>query len=539
MKKIFSIKTIKENFREIIILIVSSILRFTYLGYSDFQGDEIKALYLPTGNQSFVEFLMEQRKGPIQFLITYVLKIFDPAYENQFLLRFPFALAGVLSVFVFYKFVKIHFGDKIAFYSSLFFATNGLFIAFSRIVQYQSFTIFFAILCLYFLSRANKNDKFNLLGIYLGLISWALSILSHYDGIFIFPFVFYSLYKWFKNPNIDKKSKIKTFLISGLISAGFLGVFYVPFLSFIKSSTSDYWESRITGSASGKISSSSYTFRIYQPIFSLSFYKILGLLGTALILLGFLSTFILKIKRLPNYFRDFFSHSTDIMLSINKDRVRVLSLFVWIGLSFLFFEYFVYISGTHIYNYFIPIFIVLGFGLVSLESVIFKIFELQLVKIFNFLGILCAFVFLIAQSYVIFVDHKKEYPWEKEKFLIWDFNKPDESYHLSLFGFPYYRDWEGIRNYAKSTPNLVAYSSNERKQVSGYYLDMDRDYNQSGLYIYIKNPQSFIEQISDDKAAYWVGHHDPVFTQTSYGMDKVRVYLMEPGTLEEIIKKGF
>ena len=539
MKKIFNIKNIKDNFREIIILIVSSVLRFTYLGYSDFQGDEIKALYLPTGNQNLIGFIMEQRKGPIQFLITYVLKFIDPNYENQFLLRFPFALAGVLSVFVFYKFVKMHFGDKIAFYSSLFFATNGLFIAFSRIVQYQSFTIFFAILCLYFLSRANKDGKFNLLGIYLGLISWALSILSHYDGFFIFTFVFYLLFKWFKNTNIDKKSKIKTFIISGLFSAGLLAFFYVPFLSFIKTSTSDYWESRITGSASGKIASSSYTFKIYQPIFSLGFYKILGLLGTTTILLGFFSTFILKIKNLPQLIKDFFSHTTDIMQSVKKDKIRTIALFLWIGITVLFFEGYVYISGTHIFNYLLPIFIILGFGIVSIESAIFKIFEFQLVKIFNFLGVFTVFVFLIAQSYVIFVDHRKEYPWEKEKFLIWDFNKPDESYHLSLFGFPYYRDWEGIRNFAKSHTNLIAYSSNERKQISGYYIDMDRDYNKSGLYVYIKNPQSYIEQISDDKVAYWVGKHDPVFTLTSYGTDKVRVYMVEPGTLEEIIERGF
>ncbi len=539
MKKIFSIKTIKENFQELIILIVSSVLRFTYLGYSDFQGDEIKALYLPTGSQSFVDFIMEQRKGPIQFLITCVLKFFDPAYENQFLLRFPFALAGVLSVFVFYKFVKIHFGDKIAFYSSLFFATNGLFIAFSRIVQYQSFTIFFAVLCLYFLSRANKNEKYNLLGIYLGLISWALSILSHYDGIFIFPFVFYLLYKWFKNPNLSKKIKIITILLAGFVSAGILAIFYIPFMTSVDIKTSDYWLNRITGASSGKISSSKYLFKLYQPIFTLGAYMVLSFLGTTFIFLGFFSTFILKINNLPQFFKNFFSHTTDIMQSIKNDKFRTASLFLWIGVTVLFFEGYVYISGTHIYNYLIPVFILLGFGVVSIESAIFKVFEFQLVKIFNFLGVFTVFVFLLVQSYVIFVDHKKEYPWEKEKFLIWDFNKPDESYHLSLFGFPYYRDWEGIRNFAKSNPDLVAYSSNERRQISGYYIDMDRNYEKSGLYVYIKNPQSFIEQISDDKAAYWVGHHDPVFTQTSYGMDKVRVYLMEPGTLEEIIKKGF
>lgn len=539
MKKYFSIKYIKENIQIIIVFIVSAVLRISNLGYSDFQGDEIKALYYPNSGQSFFEFILDQRKGPVQFFITYILKFIDPLYENQFLLRLPFALAGIFAVIFFYKFVKLHFGDKVAFYSSLFFATNGLFIAFSRIVQYQSFVIFFAIVSLYFLSLANKNEKYKISGIYLGLIFWAFSILSHYDGVLVFSFVFYLLFRWLKDAKLEKDVKIRTIIISGILSVGLLVFFYVPFLKSINSATSDYWLHRITGASSGKISSSKYLFKIYQPLFAFGSYVVLSVLGAVFILLGFFSSFILKVKNLPQFIKTFFSHSTEIMQSIKKDKLRIICFFLWIGVSVFFFEKYVYISGTHIYNYFIPTFILLGFGIVSIESAIFKVFEYQLVRIFNFLGIFTIFVFLIAQSFVIFVDNRKEYPWEKERFLIWDFTKPDENYHLSLFGFPYYRDWEGIRNFAKSHPELQAYSSNEKKPLSGYYLDLDRNYEKSGLYVYIKNPQSFIEQISDDKAAYWVGRHSPVFTLTAHGNDKVRVYMMEPGTLEEIIQKGF
>jgi len=125
-------KYIRENIRLIIVFLLASLLRLVNLGYSDYQGDEIKALYLPKGGQSFYEFIMEQKKGPLQFFITYVIKFFDSSYENQFLVRLSFAVAGILAVVFFYKLVKIHFGEKIAFYSSLFFATNGLFIAFKN-----------------------------------------------------------------------------------------------------------------------------------------------------------------------------------------------------------------------------------------------------------------------------------------------------------------------------------------------------------------------------------------------------------------------
>ncbi len=530
---------IKENFKVISLLVFSGILRFMNLGYSDFQGDEIKALYLPAEGQSLAEFLIEQKKGPIQYLVTYLLKLIDPTYENQLLLRLPFAIAGLLTILFFYKFIKLHFGEKIAFYSSLFLSFNGLFVAFSRIIQYQSFSILFSILCLYFLSLSVKGEKYKFSGMFLGLLFWALSLLSHYDGFFIFPFVFYLIVKWFKREGIKTKDKVKIFLLSGIVSSALLAVFYLPFLGSVDTSTSDYWLHRITGQSSGKISSSKYLFNLYQPVFSLKLYLVASFLGSVFIMLGFLSDSILKIKGIPNYVRVFFSHSTDIMQSIKSDKFRIICLVLWVAVTVLFFEFFVYISGTHIYNYLIPTAILMGFGLIAVESAVFKIFEYPLVRIFNFLFVYSIYLFLFVQSFAIFVDHTKEYPWENKKFLIWDLKKPDESYHLSLFGFPYYRNWEGIRNFAKSHPELQAYSSNERKQISGYYLDYDRNYEKSGIYVYVSNPQSFIEYIKDDKAAYWVGNHEPVYILTSQGADKVRVYMMHPGTLDEIRNQEF
>ncbi len=77
MKKYLSFRYIKENIFIIIVAIVSFVLRFINLRYSDFQGDEIKALYLPLENQSFFNYILDQRKGPIQFFITYLLKFLD------------------------------------------------------------------------------------------------------------------------------------------------------------------------------------------------------------------------------------------------------------------------------------------------------------------------------------------------------------------------------------------------------------------------------------------------------------------------------
>ncbi len=96
----------------IFLIVVTLWLRFANLGYSDFQGDEIKALYLPTSGQSFTQFLFDQRKGPTQFVITYLLNLVDPLYTNQLLLRLPFAIASALAVLFFYKLVNYHFGKS-------------------------------------------------------------------------------------------------------------------------------------------------------------------------------------------------------------------------------------------------------------------------------------------------------------------------------------------------------------------------------------------------------------------------------------------
>jgi len=123
--------------------------------------------------------------------------------------------------------------------------------------------------------------------------------------------------------------------------------------------------------------------------------------------------------------------------------------------------------------------------------------------------------------------------------LIWTFPLPSVDYHLSLFGFPYYRNWEGIRNFVRSHPEIVAYSTNENSSISNYYIGLEKDTDRAGLYIFIKRPQSYLEEITKDKLTYWTGKYEPDFTLTKSGYDMVRLYIMEPGSAQEIIEKGF
>ncbi|HSX39086.1 MAG TPA: glycosyltransferase family 39 protein [Candidatus Saccharimonadales bacterium] len=496
----------------VLVALIAAVLRLVNLGYSDYQGDEIKAFLVPDPGQNVFTFLITQRKGPLQFFVTYFLKLFDPNYTHNFFIRVPFAIAGVLAVFFFYKFVKIHFGEKVAFYASFFFATNGLFVGLTRIVQYQSLVLLFAVLTLYFLSKSVTDPKWKITGIYLGFISWALCILAHYDGVFIAPFAFYLLIKWFLQNRRDKTS-IKHLIISLVVSGLMLAAFYIPFVVAISKATLEYWNSRL-GNYNGKITSSNYLFQIYNPIYALKIYIALFFIG---------------------------------LLNFRKRKFEYMALLLWVAFTILFFEGIVKVSGTHIFNYILPLTVVLGFGIVETENLLIFIFsKLKLSKkipqIILYLSVFVIFLFLTAQTYWIFVDHSHEYPWEAKDFLIWNFNMPSTAFNLSLFGFPYYRNWEGIAAYMakdNSHSGKKFYATNERDSITRFYLPYEKSENKAGYFVNVDNPQSFTSRTKSDKGKYWMAKYPPVYIFSNNGNEQAKIYYMEPGILDEIIARGF
>src|SRR5512138_2585866 len=176
---------------QIVLLIgVSVLLRLPGLGYSNFQGDEILTLCRFSDYQTpsqFLAYLFGQRKGPVQYLVTCAFSIFDPAFSSELALRLPFAIANLLALACFFILVHRLFTLEIAIYSTFLLATNGIFIAFARIVQYQSFVLLGGIVGILALTLALKDEKWKITGLYIGLISAALSLLAHFDAAFFLP----------------------------------------------------------------------------------------------------------------------------------------------------------------------------------------------------------------------------------------------------------------------------------------------------------------------------------------------------------------
>ena len=443
----------------LLIIVISSFLRLFNLGYSNLQGDEIKALFLRPESQSTIEFLLTQRKGPVQFLITGLIKLVDPLYSNELFLRIPYALAGIVSTYILYKMVEILFNKKVAFYASLLFSINGFFIAFSRIAQYQAFVILFGLISLYLLTNINKTWK-----LYLSAIFWSLSLLAHYDGVFIAPFVLILLYKWYKGSELSKKKKIRVIGIYFSLFFILNALFYIPFIFALTDGTLNYWQGRISTQGT-KISSSQYLFSLYNPKGGLYIYLILSLIG--------------------------------IYYSIRKPSLISIGLFVWFLFPFLFMEAFVKIPGTHIYTYLLPVVIIMSLGIVNIGTQLsrLKIKYLNLIYEIVVALVLC---FYTLMSFFVFADNRYEYPWEDEYIGKIHLSKPLQYYHLSLFGFPYNRNWDEIGQYLFTYNKDIPYTSNERSSITSYYIKNKRDGNRAGFYVEIsrksrekKNPHNF------------------------------------------------
>lgn len=486
------------------LIIVSAWLRLANLGYSNYQGDEIKALAGPAQGQSLGDFLLEQRKGPVQFVLSYLIKLAHPSQANELLTRLPFAVAGILGIYFFYRLVNLHYGKKIAIYSAAFLSVNGLLIGLTRIVQYQSLVILFSILALYSFSLALKSQRWTITGIYTGMLLWAAAILSHYDGVFIAPFAIYLLARWYTSrSDLPATFRRKHLLIPAAMAVFLLGIFFIPYFFELKDTTLQYWLLRFAGEEElSGTPSSLFTFQLYNPLLAIYLYFFFG------------------------------------MLSIFQFR-KALPIWLWFLFPWILLEAVIADPGTHVYTYILPACILVAIGITVLEQFARQLINNRSSPAVITGGTALIIIFLSIVSHLIFVDHTPEYPWEQRRILSWTIGAPDGEYRVWAFGFPYNRQWDAIGEYITSTENNGYYATNENKSISGYYVPYIFNINQSGYYIHIYHPQSFRDKLADDKIRYWTKNYSAVKTFNNKGRIVAEIYDMPPGNIEEIRNQGY
>ncbi len=178
--------------------------------------------------------------------------------------------------------------------------------------------------------------------------------------------------------------------------------------------------------------------------------------------------------------------------------------------------------GTHIYNYSIPIiFLAAGTGA--------QIFT-RLPKALVVFAVFCIVVIggiLYYQTYMLFVDHSKEYPWES-KMLFGKTTTPYVRKEVATFGFPHYRNWKGVNAFIQSQNNDCTYVSNEGKEISQFYMDISHGQLDRCFYIVsIKRP--FIS--TRDGIVFADAYKKPViYSYTKDGEAVTKVYKKEVST---------
>jgi 4-amino-4-deoxy-L-arabinose transferase-like glycosyltransferase len=390
-----------------LILVLSGFIRLYQLGYSHFYGDEIKTLYLRKEVSAF-NFLMNQRKGPAQFVVSWVAEKVSGGYD-EFWIRFPYAVAGTLLVLVFYIFVRQNFGANVGLFSTALFSLNGFYIAFSRTAQYQVLYLLFGFLCLIFAKV--YVEKKRPLDLAAASILLSCALLSHYDTVFfLIPLYFI----------VGRNTFIRIVLL-GLVLPAF---FYVTnvYLGFFSTNTFGYITKRLVGENYIK-NNSLYTILVYNPLY-VYFLFLLTFFGIALL----------------------------------KVRTQASSMLIaWVVIPFLVFQFLILNPGTHIHNYVLPIIILAGVGLNYLLE---KFWQHRCLVIFATSSLL-AFCYLIQlQTYI--PNFSNGYPWKV--------TRVNNDYHLYLYGFPYNRGWGNVGKYLKTLSGVKNFYTNDNETVAEYYL---------------------------------------------------------------------
>ncbi len=485
MKKLISklfdyFKRNKSTILLVVILVSLAIpLRFKDLGYSDYHGDEYKAFLSLNNGETAWNFLLRQRKGPVQFIVSYIPYLFTGNFLNEAAERLPFSIASTLSIVFFFLFVKNITKSKLmASLSSLLFITNGFISGFGRIAQYQNLNLLFSFIALYLYSKIIDqplSDKRSLKISLLGTFFWCLSVLSHWDAILIAPIVIFIITKSFLKGRKNRKAAIKTLLLNIALGFAITLPFIVPYIITFRfyEKNQTYATARIgLDLGYSKIPLYKSLTELYNPFLTLPLLLLSAAIG---------------------------------LVSLKKS----LPILIWFAIIFGFFEIFVKNPGTHFYNFLLPLIILAGIGLGS-------IINLHIVTKILYSPIILVLVsFLYFQTYVLYVDHSVEYPFVNKTLKVKNYLRPKKDIinlvakgikeikptfmrgsYIPLFGFTHHRFWNEVNdlvnNLNQTNNENFKYITNEDKSIGEKYMDTKYGVEGGFYAIGIKRPMNFV-----------------------------------------------
>ncbi len=432
----------------IILIALAAFLRFTYLDYAQFQGDEGKVmLRVGAAIRGDDETLFFHKKGPAEILlpiIPYVLR----GEMNEFWARAPFAFASLVTVIAVYALGRRMFNNRVGFIAGLLTAINGFLIAFARIVQYQSILLLMLTLAFFCFYRFYQEARAEVRGtaestahLSLGSLFLGAGLLAHYDIIFITPAIVYLVLSPLGlNWRAYRKHLLPALCAFGVFAAVTLP-FYVPFVMHPHfAETYEYLSARRVGE--GLLHNNLWDLTIVSTTYNSTYYAaFLALTGIAV-----------------------------LVWWLRQRTDAGVSLLLWYFVPFAIFTFFMTKPGTHYYVS-APAWSLAGAWVIDQ---IWREITARWHKggraALGLLGI-AAYAVCTYYIYMIFVQHDPEYirtyPQHRVRWYWTPYG--DEYLCRANFGFPYQAGWKVIGHLYKTGVLQGSYYSNEKYENTQWY----------------------------------------------------------------------
>lgn len=536
----------------LVVVLVAALFRFTYLGYSEFQGDEARAVLLAAGVlDGHDDALLVHKKGPGEVLLPatpYALL----RRINELSARISFALASLAALLTVYALGERGFRAGAGLIAAALLAADGFEVGFARIVQYQSLVLLataLGVLCyLRFYqrrhppnsdgSRDTPTPNFHRLDwayLVTGAAVAGVGMLGHYEAVFALPAmaVLFITRAWQERWPLT--AWVRRALAPAFILVGLVGVFYVPFVRHphFGRTFSYIAEERVGGGfAYNNIADFFHRTTFYNSTYYIVFLALVGVGvvthrmwialpdrdgsgvwksgAVALFLGGLVAVLVapaLFVIGGPSTLADlaflvFLIPVAIVILSPNTDAVFRANL-TWMAVPFFAVMFFIKDPGTHSYTMFPAWALLAGLGIVEtfhwvqprLASRLGTGFQARTVRWLP-AGLLAGLFLVFAyHTWFVMVSHspeyKRVYPNARNPlyWTAWE-ELPDGGF----FGFPYRAGWKAVGELFHAGILDGDYDSNEEHLITGWYTrgavrcTLDPEY-----YIVAKNVQDRVK----------------------------------------------
>lgn len=213
-------------------LLLAAGLRLWGLGVGQFQGDEAYALMLARGVlHGQEEILLVHMKGPVEALLPATILVAAGSISET-AGRLPFALAGLAAVIGVWSLAARLIGGRAgavaALAAALAVASDGLLVAFGRVVQYQTVVMALSAAALWLAWRFYEGAS-AARTLPAAAVCAAVAVLAHYDGIYVAPALVWLVLAGGYRRGWGPRRWVGALALPLVLGLGLTLSFYVPF----------------------------------------------------------------------------------------------------------------------------------------------------------------------------------------------------------------------------------------------------------------------------------------------------------------------